>query len=166
MLNDFAESRKAKESAAIFDDSAPLEQAQWATELRDRTTLPPDDAPAVCVLDTGVTRGHPLLEDLIAPNDATAVDPAWGPHDDGGGPASMGHGTEMSGLAAYGDLVEILASNAPVHVRHRLESVKILPPTGANLPELYGAITAQAVSRPEIKRCTHDRLCHDSRTAL
>ena len=150
VLNDFAELRKAKESASSFEDSAPNEQAQWATELKDRTTLPPEDAPAVCVLDTGVTRGHPLLEDLIAPNDALAVDPAWGSHDDGGGLGSMGHGTEMAGLAAYGDLVDALASGNPIHVRHRLESVKILPPTGANPPELYGAITAQAVSRPEI----------------
>jgi hypothetical protein len=150
VLNDFAELRKAKESASIFNDSPPEEQAQWADELKNRTTPPPDDAPAVCVLDTGVTRAHPLLEDLIQPDDATAVDPAWGSHDDGGGPGSMGHGTEMAGLAAYGDLVEVLASNAPIHVRHRLESVKILPPVGANPPELYGAITAQAVSRPEI----------------
>jgi len=35
-------------------------------------------------------------------------------------------------------------------MRHRLESVKILPPRGANPPELYGAITAQAVARPEV----------------
>jgi hypothetical protein len=44
----------------------------------------------------------------------------------------------------------ILVSGAPVHMRHCLESVKILPPVGANPPELYGAITAQAVARPEI----------------
>ena len=29
--------------------------------------------------------------------------------------------------------------------------MKILPPTGANDPDLYGAITAQATSRPEIQ---------------
>src|SRR5262249_2102157 len=60
------------------------------------------------------------------------------------------HGTEMAGLAAYGDLVPQLVSGAPVLIRHRLESVKILPPRGANPPQLYGAITAQAVTRPEI----------------
>ena len=62
----------------------------------------------------------------------------------------MGHGTEMAGLAGYGDLVPVLVSRAPVKMRHRLELVKILPPTGANAPELYGAITAQAVAHPEV----------------
>ena len=57
----------------------------------------------------------------------------------------------MSGLALYGDLGPVLESNTPVSLRHRLESVKILPPVGANDPDLYGAITAQAVSLPEIQ---------------
>jgi len=56
----------------------------------------------------------------------------------------------MAGLAAYGDLTVALASQTLVQLRHRLESVKILPPTGRNRPELYGAITAQAVARPEV----------------
>lgn len=151
VLNDVAEVRRAKESAAYFVDAPTTEQAEWANDLRRRTAPPPEDAPAVCVLDTGVTRAHPLLEPLIAPEDALSVDPAWGSHDDGGGPDSRGHGTEMAGLAGYGDLAPVLISRAPVTQRHRLESVKILPPTGANPPELYGAITAQAVALPEIQ---------------
>src|SRR5262249_38326938 len=50
----------------------------------------------------------------------------------------------------YGDLAAALASRSPIHLRHRVESVKILPPTGANPPELYGAVTAQSVTRPEV----------------
>ncbi|HLH12723.1 MAG TPA: S8 family peptidase [Methylovirgula sp.] len=150
VLNDLAEVRKAKVSSAFFADAPAEEQAQWLDDLKGRTNSPGTGAPAVCVLDTGVTHGHPLLEDLIAASDAMSVDPAWGRHDDGGGPGSMGHGTEMAGLAGYGDLSQALASAAPVNMRHRLESVKILPPTGTNAPELYGAITAQAVARPEI----------------
>ena len=151
VLNDLAEVRKAKESATFFTDASPEEQADWLNNLKERVTPPAtENAPAVCVLDTGVTRAHPLLEDLIAPSDVMAVDPAWGGHDDGGGAGNMGHGTEMAGLAAFGDLALHLASTTPVYVRHRLESVKILPPRGANPPELYGAITAQGVTRPEI----------------
>jgi hypothetical protein len=146
VLNDFAELRRAKESAAFFvDELSPVEQAEWVSSLKDRTIPPDANAPAICVLDTGVTHGHPLLQNILAPQDATAVDPAWGAHD------HHGHGTEMAGLASYGDLVHVLMSTAPVPVRHRLESVKILPPHGANPPELYGAITAQAVARPEIQ---------------
>lgn len=150
VLNDVAEVRRAKDTAAFFADATPAEQADWVNDLRARTTPPPGGAPAVCVLDTGVTRGHPLLESVIAPNDATAVDPAWGAHDDGGGPRNMGHGTEMAGLAAYGDLFDALTSRMPIALRHRVESVKILPPRGTNPPDLYGAITAQAVARPEV----------------
>jgi hypothetical protein len=158
VLNDLAEVRKAKESSAFFVDASPEEQADWLEDLKRRVTPASGDAPAVCILDTGVTRGHPLLEDLVAPNDAMAVDPAWGGHDDGGGAGNMGHGTEMAGLAAYGDLAPYLASRTPVQMRHRLESVKILPPRGANPPELYGAITAQAVTRPEINAPQRSRI--------
>lgn len=150
VLNDVAEVRRAKDTAAFFDNATAEEQADWIDDLKRRTTPPPGTAPAVCVLDTGVTRGHPLLQDVIDPADATAVDPAWGAYDDGGGPRNMGHGTEMAGLAAYGDLFDALTSREPITLRHRVESVKILPPRGTNPPELYGAITAQAVARPEI----------------
>lgn len=157
VLNDLAELRLAKIGAARFDDAAPTEQAGWVDDLSGRTTPCGADAPAVCVLDTGVNRGHPLLETVIAPPDATAVDPAWGAHDDGGGPGSMGHGTEMAGLASYGDLAVAIEHEGAIDLRHCVESVKILPPTGANPPELYGAITSQAVSRPEITAPTRSR---------
>jgi hypothetical protein len=69
----------------------------------------------------------------------------------------MGHGTEMAGLALYGDLAPVLASTSPVRLRHRLESAKILPPKGANSPELYGAITAEAASRIEVQNPKRQR---------
>jgi hypothetical protein len=64
VLNDVAELRKAKETATVFVDMGPEDQGAWAQELRDRVSPPPANAPAVCVLDTGVTRGHPLLGSL------------------------------------------------------------------------------------------------------
>jgi hypothetical protein len=114
-------------------------------------TQPGEDAPAVCLLDTGVTQAHPLIAPGLAIEDATTIVTAWGSHDNGGGPNQAGHGTTMAGLALYGDLAPVLQSADPVVLRHRLESVKILPPTGANDPDLYGAITAQATSLPEIQ---------------
>ena len=56
----------------------------------------------------------------------------------------------MSGVAMYGDLVTALTTNEAVPLRHRLESVKILPDQGQNDPDLYGHITAAAISRAEI----------------
>jgi Subtilase family len=92
-----------------------------------------------------VTRGHPLLEDALADADCHTVDVTWETHD------HHGHGTEMAGIALYGDLVPALAGHGSVPLRHRLESVKILPPGGANDPDLYGAITADAASRAELQ---------------
>ncbi len=153
VLNDVAEVRKAKETAGTFVDMGPKEQGEWTKELRDRITPPSIDAPAVCVLDTGVSRGHPLLDLALAEEDAHAVDPVWGGHDNGGGPSMMGHGTEMAGLALYGDLTSLLAGSDTVTLQHRLESVKILPPHGfpGNPPDLYGAVTAEAASRVEMQ---------------
>lgn len=147
VLNDLAEVRKAKETATVFVDMCPEGQAEWAKELRSRVSPPSADAPTVCVLDTGVARAHPLLEDALDATDCHSCDPAWGTHD------HHGHGTEMAGLALYGDLTPVLASTESISLRHRLESVKILPPYGhpANPPDLYGAITAEAASRAEIQ---------------
>jgi hypothetical protein len=57
----------------------------------------------------------------------------------------------MAGIATYGDLRAALASQGMIALRHRLESVKILPPPpGRNRKELYGAITAEGVGYAEI----------------
>ncbi len=145
VLNDLAEVRRAKETATVFSDMAPEEQGEWAKELRARTTTAVAAAPAVCILDTGVTRGHPLLAASLATSDCHTCEPSWRAHD------HHGHGTEMAGLALYGDLTPMLAGSAPVRLSHGLESVKILSPNGQNPPELYGAITAEATSRVEIQ---------------
>lgn len=58
----------------------------------------------------------------------------------------------MAGLALYGDLGKAFAAPGPIRLRHRLESVKLLPPPpGENAPELYGAVTAAGTSRVEIQ---------------
>jgi len=145
VLNDVAEVRKAKETATVFVDMAPEEQADWLKDLLERTSGPPSsDPPAVCVVDTGVTRGHPLLEGALAASDCHACEPIWGTHD------HHGHGTQMAGLALFGDLAPLLAGSQPVTLRHVLESVKILPPHGVNPPELYGTRTAEATARVEV----------------
>ena len=151
ILDDIAEFRKAKELATFFVDESPAEQADWVRDLLLRVTRPGGDATAVTILDSGVTRGHPLIEVALDPSDVHTIDPDWGGHDDGGN--LPGHGTEMSGLALYGDLTPVLASGGRIDLKHRLESVKILPPKrfGQNAPDNYGAVTAMAVSYPEIE---------------
>lgn len=82
-------------------------------------------------------------------------DPTWGVADSKNW---SGHGTEMAGIALYGDLFKALATSSKVHLSHRLESVKMLPEEGQNDPKLYGAITKEAVSRAEISNPERQRV--------
>ncbi|WP_245476986.1 S8 family peptidase, partial [Mesorhizobium sp. M1A.F.Ca.IN.020.03.1.1] len=94
-------------------------------------------------------RTHPLIEPALAVEDWHTVKPAWGSDDT---PAWSGHGTRMAGVGLYGDLVPLLVGGDPVPLPFRLESVRILPPEDeANDPELYGAITAEAIARAEVQ---------------
>jgi hypothetical protein len=146
LLDTIAELRKAKELASFFDGLPAHEQGEWVAALLDGAPPVSADAPAVCLLDTGVSRGHPLLAPYLDPGDLHAVDPAWGVAD------HRGHGTEMAGLAAWGDLSLALAGDVIEPPQHILESVVLLPPRSATPtpPELYGAYTTAAVALPEI----------------
>lgn len=144
-----AELRLARDTPRVFMELTPDEQRDWAEDLVERLEPPPADAPAVCILDSGTTRRHPLIEPTIDPADQQAWDQTWTVEDVGA--AWIGHGTQMSGIALYGDLTPILVTNDAVELTHRLESVKILPDHGANKRDLYGYITATAMSRAEIQ---------------
>lgn len=147
-LNSIAELRRAKETADFFDSLPPEEQPPWVDDLLDRLTVPEpaDDVPHVCVLDTGVNNGHPLLTRALDRTDRHSVEPGWG-FDDG-----HGHGTEMAGLALVGNLTPVLASNDQIAIGHRLESVKLIPENGANGGDSqhHGYLTIEAVARPEV----------------
>jgi hypothetical protein len=152
LLNTLAELRRARELATFFIDMPQLEQADWVEEAVSRITPPSDDAPALCLLDTGVNNEHPLLIVGLDSADMTSYNAAWGVAD------HDGHGTEMAGLGLHGELTELLTAVGNVELRHRLESVKILPPEGANEPNLYGQITAECTARAEVMAPQRERV--------
>ena len=151
ILNCLAEVRFAREIESFFHRLPPLEKVLWLHDLEERTEVV-ESIVRVSLLDSGVNRGHRLLKDIISIDSLHSHHPAWGAHD------HLGHGTEMAGLAIYGDLTEQLYSNEYVSIEHGLESVKILPPKGSEASQTQMAYaTAQAVSRleslnPELKR--------------
>lgn len=153
MLELVAELRAPVEPVVPYLNLNPSDQGEWVRELRRRLRVALPTAPAVCLLDAGVNRGHPLLEDSLLVADWQAVDPGWGAAD---GPEH--HGTCMAGTALYGDLAERLREPSPLALTHRLESVRILPRQGNNAPELYGAVFSQAVSLAEIAAPTRNRV--------
>jgi hypothetical protein len=143
-----AEIRLAKDTPAMFMEMPNVEQRDWVTNLINRTDPPGGNAVAVCVLDSGITDSHPLLTLATQAADLHTYNQAWGTGDSG---SWQGHGTAMGGVALYGDLQHALSSNGRIRLDHRLESVKMLHPAGIqHEPELYGAVTADCISRPEI----------------
>lgn len=147
-LNCVAELRRAKETAELFDGMDAEEQQAWKDELLARTTFPDqaDDVPRVCLIDSGVNRGHPLLSPVLTSDDMHTVDLEWGKDDE------CNHGTGLAGIAIYGDLTNALAKELPIQIDHLLESVKLTRGEGANTGnnEFHANLFAEAVSRPEV----------------
>jgi hypothetical protein len=141
-----AELRLAKDTPSLFLEMRPVEQASWVEDLARRVTGPRGTAPAICLLDSGANRAHPLIEPALRVADQHAYEDSWGVGDSA---YWNGHGTAMAGVALYGDLERALTGTEPVALRHRLETVKILPPRDQNGPELYGAISEIAIAKAE-----------------
>ncbi|MDZ7663004.1 S8 family peptidase [Thiohalophilus sp.] len=154
LLNSISELRRAKETAAFFDELSPEEQQEWAADLRGRLVQPLDAelAPYVCLLDTGTNIGHPLLEPFNDSADQLTIDADWTGADD------HGHGTGMAGLAAWGDLTQPLEDMAAVEIKHRLESVKVLRYPHDNEGKHLGVVTADGVATPEIQNPLRTRV--------
>ena len=159
LSDDIAEYRKAKDTAEFFLNLEPFEQQEWAEDLLSRLSVNEDSQVTICLLDTGVNNGHPLINPVLDNNDLLSVNPTWGTND------HHGHGTLMAGLAAYGNLQEKLSTTENITLYHTLESVKILPPRGRNEPELWGDITSQAVSIAEINSPDKKRIVCSAVTA-
>jgi hypothetical protein len=143
-----AEVRIAKDAPSIFLELGNDEQREWADDLAGRIVPPNEDAVAVCILDSGVTREHALIQPALDATDVHKYDPNW---PDGDSAAWRGHGTAMAGLSLYGDLFPQLVGNQTVALTHRLEVVKMLAHDGqTHEPRLYGAITRECAVRPEV----------------
>ena len=134
--------------ASIASDVLRLDnrdQVEVVRRLLERSTFDAESHVAVCLLDTGVNNGHPLLAPLLDDADLHTVREEWGTDD------REGHGTLMAGTAGYGNLLIAIDSQRPLHINHVLESAKILPPGQRNPKKLWGSVTIEGVSRAEIQ---------------
>ena len=130
----------------IVGEQGP-EQRDWMQMMMSRFRYDQiNDRKYVCLLDSGVANGHPMLLPVLSDNDRFAVVSSWGAND------TWPHGTLMAGVAAYGDLYELLANNPVVEPSYRLCSVKVTYNQGDILKEFWGRYTKQGVSIAEIGR--------------
>ncbi|MGF1670895.1 MAG: S8 family peptidase [Balneolaceae bacterium] len=155
-----SEFRLAKSAVQFFADLEPEDQREACQNLLDRIEIDENAGEiSVTILDKGVNREHPLLNSFLQRDDRHSINPEWGKGDDDG------HGTEMAGLAIFGNLGSAIESTEPVYVGHILESSKFLPPRGKNPKELYGDFTKQAISLPTIQARDRKRIVNMSVTA-
>jgi hypothetical protein len=163
MLNCVAELRRAKDTAEFFDGLPPAEQQGWVESALERLHIPADNdiVPRICLIDSGINRGHPMLAPFISSADLYTYNPAWGVND------AANHGTGLAGLALFGDMTNVLANNGPITIAHRLESVKIILDAGTNTNggHSHAALFGDAVSQPEITAPNRPRLFATAVTA-
>jgi hypothetical protein len=121
-------------------------QNERIDNLASRIVPARPDAAAVCILDTGLMRAHPLLRASV---DYSRCAISHDHSDDI--PDRAGHGTEMAGLALFENLDRQIDGAGIVALRHRIESVRVIPSnhdTTTN-PEMYPTIVATATARVE-----------------
>jgi len=146
VLGVIAEVRKAKVTTDFFVALEPSDQHDWSDELLQRLTVAPAGAPAVGLLDTGVNHAHPLLAPAMTNTDVQTLKPAWGAHDS----HPTGHGTQMAGLALYGDLAPVLADTGAIALTHGVQSLKLIQASDPHREDLYGTVTIEGISRLEV----------------
>ncbi len=144
ILNCLAEIRNPEETAEVFMGMPLEEQREWAEDLIQRTSMLSGNLPAICIIDTGINNGHPLLQVALVDEDKLTYNVAWGVDD------PYGHGTEMAGIALYGDLFQQLTATESIQLTHKLESVKLYNDNHPHDPELYGAVTQECIYRAEV----------------
>ena len=159
LISNLEELRRAKETPNVFLDSSPKEQGQWINDLASRINIKNNINTAVCILDAGVNYNHPLLALASDQELSESWNPNW-PFYDTYNPLGIfnDHGSKQAGLALLGNIQDCLISDQRIQVNHLIESARILPPLGANDPELYGAITIGTAAKVEAERSHWNRV--------
>ena len=138
-----AELRMGRTLAGFLFNKNRSEQQEWVDDLRSRIQINNNTSSVICVLDSGVNNGHPLLE-LVIPQKNCGTVVGQGIAD------GNGHGTRMCGTVIYGDMSSCLANNQKIQIDNQVGSVKLLPHNRPNPKEIWGALTEQAVATSEI----------------
>ncbi len=100
---------------------------------------PQDNAPAICILDSGLTTAHPFIAPAVGDARGYVV-PDKEPYDN----VPNGHGTFVSGLALYGDVSECIKKKKFIPSL-RLFSAKIFKDDGSDETQFVEKALEKAV---------------------
>jgi hypothetical protein len=120
------------------------EQRDWLNMIMSQYCYDAITNRYLCILDSGVIAGHPMLLPVIADHERYSVLNKWGVND------KWPHGTMMAGVAAYGDLTDALANRRVEEPRFRLCSVKVANKQDGAEKQFWADFTKQGVSIAEI----------------
>jgi len=145
-----AEIRKTEELNSFWIGQSRTENNDWIDDTLRLVNFTKTNN-FITILDTGVNNGPRLIGPILDDVNRLTVDPNWGIND------SLGHGTNMAGVAVYGNLNSILENKFQISIHHQLESIKILHPDYPSAYNKFPLITLDAVNRailnnPENKR--------------
>jgi len=160
LLDQIAEIRSPHEASSAVLSLEPLDQQQLLKDLLARVVVS-DTAvnTSICVLDERVNGNHALLEVALSKADIHVARPDLIDVDPGT------HGTKMAGVALYGDLKHLIATNETVQLDHVLESVKVLWSPADTDKTLFASIVADATYRAEIQAPGRNRVFLSAVTA-
>lgn len=148
-----AEVRRAEELNTFWFDQTIISREDWIASAISNISFNSENN-YITIIDSGVNNDHLLIRDSLLNSDRLTIDPNWGPNDSG----HKGHGTGMAGIALYGNLNSILENNSPLEIKHRLESIKILPPDGQEIEIgkchyfTLNAISEAIINNPDYNR--------------
>ncbi|WP_161912085.1 S8 family peptidase [Methylosinus sp. C49] len=115
-----------------------------SNKVKEGIEPPADDAPRICILDSGVHDAHPLLAPALPPERCRTLNDAWGA--DGW----CSHGTNVAGIALYPNLKAVLAGGTVGRLPVALESVTVLRPrSGPKYSTEAAGVVASAVAMVE-----------------
>ena len=160
LLDSLAELRKPQimNDFLTHNDVNYTDEQEWLDDLKKRVRIIPvaeNEKVMISVFDSGVNNKHPLLSDIISDNDLFSWNSDWGVADtepDGG------HGTGMSGLILYGDLINSFYSTQNINIYHGIESFKICHPSSKTIPEMFGFIYLDGINELTINKPNNERV--------
>lgn len=83
----------------------PRDYTGFSIESLPDIQQPSPDSPSICIIDSGIMQGHPLLGPAIG-------DSACFPAELGDTSDVEGHGTKVAGLALYGDVLKLVKTGS------------------------------------------------------